>query len=67
MDELQPKNECEEADIICNDCKGNIIQTQVPNNNKIFTKTVYVKWLYICQFCQKKSKIFTSRIQNNIQ
>lgn len=67
MDELQSKNDHEDADIICNDCNGNIIQVQVPNNNKLFTKTIYVKWLYACQLCQKKSKVFTSRIQNNIQ
>lgn len=69
MDEIVPNqnDEFEEADLICGDCTGNLVQIEIPKEKPIFTFSAYVKWMYQCQKCGKNSKTFTSKKSNKTQ
>lgn len=66
MDE-EEKNEYPQAEVVCGDCTGNVVQVQKPVPEKrLFTPVFFIKWVYLCQKCGKESKVFCSRINNKV-
>lgn len=67
-EENKSLEEVKSADVDCADCTGNWIQAQIPPPpQRLFTPQYFVKWVYLCQKCGLKSKIFCTRIGNKVE
>jgi len=56
----KPEIKFEDADVICQSCVGQQIETQIQHKT-LFSFRYYVRWCYVCNVCGKQSKVFLTK------
>lgn len=61
--EVEKVEEAENADVVCQDCNGEMVFAEVQRPTpKLFTPTYYKRVCLFCTLCQKTGKQFLSKI-----
>ena len=60
--DVENVSEFEYAEVLCHDCIGIWNSLEVNDNkSKLFTLKAYIKYFQQCNFCLKKTEIYTIR------